>query len=220
MTLLRTTRRIFALGVFMAVVASMSAAHADSARGLTAIGLERTPCRAGDCPVYAVSFRADNTVVYLGGVHAPRAGNLTGRTSYDILRAAVEAQHPESLPYRSGPIDPNVSRTIVVLESGSTRRTIETTDERAAPERFKVIVATLDGAIATTSWSRAAALGKVAAPDGAGGSQAVAPHAPQNLGAPANPFILVLIVGLIIAIPTGIAAAAFRARSARNHPQS
>jgi hypothetical protein len=121
---------------------------------ITAIAMERTPCKAGGCPAFSVWFHSDDRALYVGGATAPRKGSFTATVDFAPLVARVEATRPQELSsWHYGPSDRDATRTIVIIEHRSGRQVIETTRESDAPAAAKEMIRAIQTAADGAAWS-------------------------------------------------------------------
>ncbi|MDB5026319.1 MAG: hypothetical protein JWO66_8, partial [Candidatus Eremiobacteraeota bacterium] len=125
---------------------------------ITAIGMQRTTCKAGNCPSFSVWFHSDGHAIYVGGPTAPRKGYYTATVDFAPLLARVESTHPQELSsWHYGPSDRDATRAIVILEHRSGRQVVEATQESDAPAPLKEMIGAIQNAADRAPWSMPAA---------------------------------------------------------------
>lgn len=112
-------------------------------------------CAKPTCATYSVTFSADGKAEYVGGQGAPRRGDYVAMGDFKPLIEHVDAQHPERLAWRYGPLSGPRTRVIIVIRHGGHQLISESVRVNDAPPAFAEIVRAIDDLASKVAWRSA-----------------------------------------------------------------
>jgi hypothetical protein len=127
-------------------------------KGVTELGIERTPCD-GSCPVYSAVFSADGTVRYEGKLHVEHVGVRTGKVpkeKFEALAAFVldsgfiTLEDSYFKPVRGLP------SAVTTVVAGGVRKAVRDQKD-AGPAKLVEVEGRIDALLAEVKWDTGAA---------------------------------------------------------------